>query len=78
MTGPDDEHVPSPAAGLPIVTADDGQPYLPADAVIAYLRAVADAHRNLADEPECDLHTAAAALDQEADALECAAIAKTR
>ncbi|MDG9701698.1 hypothetical protein [Streptomyces sp. DH37] len=82
---PDDEHVPSPAAGLPIVTADDGQPYLPAAAVIAYLRAVADSCRNLADDPECGPETAAEAFEatagaigQEADALECAAIARTR
>lgn len=74
----DDEHVPSAAAGLPIVTAMDGQPYLPCDVVITYLRAVADAHRSLADDPDCDLETAAAALDQEADALECVAIAHTR
>lgn len=78
MSGEEGERVPSAAAGLPIVTAMDGQPYLPCDAVITYLRAVADAHRNLADEPDCDLHTAAAALDQEADALECVAIAHTR
>jgi len=78
MTDPEDgEHVSPAVTRLPIVTASDGQPYMPCDAVVAYLRAVADSWRNLAGDPECDLETAAAAIDQEADALECAAIERT-
>lgn len=74
----DDGHVEPAITRLPIVTATDGQPYMPCDAIIAYLRATADSCRNLADQPECDLRTAAAAIDLEADALECAAISRTR
>ena len=75
---PDDERVSPAITRLPIVTASDGQPYMPCDAVVAYLRGAAYSCRNLADDPECDLRTAAAAIDQEADALECAAIERTR
>ncbi|MEU3826487.1 hypothetical protein AB0F36_14380 [Streptomyces sp. NPDC029080] len=63
---------------LPIVTANDGHAYLPACAVVALLRAIADTHRDLAGEPGCDLHAGAAAIDQEADYLECRAIQHTR
>ncbi|WP_060905340.1 hypothetical protein [Streptomyces scabiei] len=62
---------------LPIVTASDGQPYLPCDAVLALLRAIAESCRNLADDPDCDLHSAGAAIDVEADSLEARAIAHT-
>lgn len=63
---------------MPIVTGSDGQPYLPCEAVLALLRAIATSCRNLADDPDCDLHTAGAAIDIEADALEFRAIAATR
>lgn len=62
---------------LPITTASNGQPYLPCDAVLALLRAIAESCRNLADDPDCDLHTAGAAIDIEADSLETRAIAHT-
>ncbi|MFJ9740855.1 hypothetical protein [Streptomyces sp. NPDC101166] len=62
---------------LPLVTATDGHAYLGADAVVALLRAIAESCRNLADEPECDLRTAAAAIDMEADNLDCRAIMRT-
>lgn len=62
---------------LPIVTASNGQPYLPCDAVLALLRAIAESCRNLADDPDCDLYGAGAAVDIEADALEARAIAHT-
>ncbi|MFE9003102.1 hypothetical protein ACFYOY_13315 [Streptomyces sp. NPDC007875] len=77
MTEGDDAPVQPATTSLPIVTATDGQPYLGCDAVISFLRAIADSCRNLADNPECDLETAAAAIDYEADALECRAIAHT-
>ncbi|MEU1043954.1 hypothetical protein ABZ400_02205 [Streptomyces sp. NPDC005897] len=60
------------------MTANDGQPYLPCEAVLVLLRAIATSCRNLADDPDCDLHTAGAAIDIEADALETRAIAATR
>lgn len=62
---------------MPIVTANDGQPYLSCEAVLALLRAIAESCRNLADDPDCDLHTVGAAIDVEADALESRAIAHT-
>ena len=62
---------------LPITTASNGQPYLPCDAVLALLRAIAESCRNLADDPDCDLHSAGAAIDIEADSLETRAIAHT-
>lgn len=61
---------------IPIATAD-GRPYIPADAVVALLRAIAESCRNLADDPDCDLRTAAAAIDLEADNLDCRAIGLT-
>lgn len=63
---------------LSIVTASSGQPFMPCDAVLALLRSIAESCRNLADDPDCDLHTAGAAIDSEADALEARAIAHTR
>ncbi|MGW5636445.1 hypothetical protein [Streptomyces sp. NPDC003832] len=62
---------------IPIVTADNGQPYVPCDAALALLRAIAESCRNFADDPDCDLHTAGAAIDVEADALEARAISHT-
>ena len=54
----------TPASGrIPLVQGSDGHAYIPADLVVDLLRAIASAH------PDCDLHTAAAAIDQEADAL---------
>ncbi|MGA5869288.1 hypothetical protein [Streptomyces cinereoruber] len=63
---------------IPIVTAGDGTTYIPAVAVVALLRGIASSCANLADDPDCDLHTAAAAVDIEADVLECRAIMQTR
>ncbi len=74
MTAP----LPHAADSMPIVTANDGQPYLPCEAVTILLRAIATSCRNLADDPDCDLHTAGAAIDVEADTLEFRAIAATR
>ena len=69
--------LPHAADQVPIVTANDGQPYMPCDAVLALLRAIAESCRNLADDPDCDLHGAGAAIDIEADALEARAIGHT-
>ncbi|MEU9218894.1 hypothetical protein AB0D47_20360 [Streptomyces sp. NPDC048376] len=81
MTAP----LPHAADSLPIVTATDGQPYLSCEAVLVLLRAIATSWRaiatscrNLADDPDQDLHTAGAAIDIEADTLEFRAIAATR
>lgn len=73
MTAPT-EHA---ADNLPMVTASNGQPFMPCDAVLALLRAIAESCRNLADDPDCDLHGAGAAIDVEADTLESRAIAHT-
>ena len=62
---------------IPIVTASNGQPFAPCDAILALLRAIAASCRNLADDPDCDLHSAGAAIDIEADALEARAIGHT-
>ncbi|MFE9382343.1 hypothetical protein ACFYMO_03765 [Streptomyces sp. NPDC007025] len=72
-----DETVQPASNRMPIVTATNGQPYIAACNVLALLRAVADSCRNLADDPDCDLDTAAAAIDLEADALEVRAIHHT-
>lgn len=69
--------LPHAADRLPIVTASNGQPYLPCDAVLALLRAIAESCRNLADDPDCTLPGAGQAIDAEADALEARAIALT-
>ena len=69
--------LPHAADRLPIVTANNGQPYIPCDAVLALLRAIAESCTNLADDPDCDLYTASAAIAIEADALEARAIAHT-
>lgn len=73
----DDAPVQPATTSLPIVTSTDGQPYIGCDAILAFLRAIADSCRNLANEPDCGLESAAAAIDYEADALECRAIAHT-
>jgi hypothetical protein len=69
--------LPHAADRLPIVTASNGQPFMPCDAVLALLRAIAEACRNLADDPDCDLPGAGEAIDIEADALEARAIDHT-
>ena len=74
MTG---EPLSRAADKIPIVTANNGQPFAPCDAVLALLRAIAESCRHLADDPDCDLHTAGAAIDSEADALETRAISHT-
>lgn len=64
---------------LPIVTDTHGHAYLGADAVVALLRAIAESCRILADDPDSgDLRAAAAAIDLEADNLDCRAIERTR
>ncbi|MCX5176748.1 hypothetical protein [Streptomyces virginiae] len=63
--------------GIPIVTGSDGQPYIGCDAAIALLRAIAEAQRTNADDPDIDVHVMSAAIDIEADALEVRAIAHT-
>lgn len=77
MTSEDDAPVELASTSLPIVTATDGQPYIGCDAILALLRAIAESCRTLADNPECGLDSAAAAIDYEADNLECRAIAHT-
>lgn len=74
MTAP----LPHAADSMPIVTGSDGQPYLSCEAVLVLLRAIAESCRNFADDPDCDLHTAGAAIDIEADTLEFRAIAATQ
>lgn len=73
----DTEQLPHAADRLPIVTGNNGQPYIPCEAVLALLRAIAESCRNLADDPDCDLRGAGAAIDIEANALETRAIAHT-
>lgn len=63
---------------MPIVIGSDGQPYIACDLVIALLRAIANSCRNLADDLDCSLEGAGAAVDVHADALEVRAIAHTR
>lgn len=77
MNADDDEHVEPASTALPIITGADGQPYIPAASAIQLLRAIANSCRNLADDPDTDLHTTAAAIDIEADALDTRAIAAT-
>lgn len=74
MTG---QPLPHAADKMPIVTAGNGQPFMPCDAVLALLRAIAESCRDLADDPDCTLTGAGAAIDIEADALEARAIAHT-
>ena len=63
---------------LPIVTDTDGHAYLGADAVVALLRAIAESCRTLADDPDSGgLRAAGAAIDLEADNLDCLAIMRT-
>ncbi|MFE7899206.1 hypothetical protein ACFU3E_17085 [Streptomyces sp. NPDC057424] len=62
---------------LPVYSGSDGRAYLACDDVVALMRAIAESCRNLADDPDCDLHGAGAAVDIEADALACRAIERT-
>ncbi|MEU0200886.1 MULTISPECIES: hypothetical protein [unclassified Streptomyces] len=62
---------------LPVYSGSDGRAYLAADDAVALLRAIAESCRNLADDPDCDLHSAGAAIDLEADAIACRAIEHT-
>lgn len=73
----DDALPPHAADMIPIVTGSDGQPYMTCEAAVALLRAIARAHHNLADDPDCGLREAAEAIDLEADALEAWAIGNT-
>lgn len=63
---------------IPMVTADDGRPFISADNVVALLRGIADTHRDLNDHPGCDLQSGATAIDRVADAIACRAIMQTR
>ena len=63
---------------IPMAAGSDGRAWIPADAVVQLLRAIAEGHRSLADHPDCDLRNGADAIDTEADALECRAIMQTR
>jgi hypothetical protein len=73
-----DETVQPASSQLNIVPATDGQAYIPAHDVVAFLRAIASSCRNLADDPDCDLHSAAGAIDYEADNIDCRAIQHAR
>lgn len=74
------DHQPTERIGskIPIRTDRDGRAWIEAWAVTHLLRAIASGCRNFADDPDYSLHTAAAAIDIEADALECRAIMQTR
>lgn len=74
----DDEYVPPASRDLNVVTANDGTAYIPAHEVVRLLRAIADSCRTLAGDPDCDLRSAAAAIDFEADNVDCMAIANTK
>jgi ABC-type nitrate/sulfonate/bicarbonate transport system substrate-binding protein len=72
-----DEPLDHASSQLPIVTATDGHAYLGVDAVVALLRAIAESCRTLADDPDASLEAAAAAIDMEADNLDCRGIEHT-
>jgi hypothetical protein len=74
----DDQPIEHVGNQIPLLTGTDGQVYIPADVVVALLRGIASSCTNLADDPECTLRGAAAAIDLEADAIECRAIIQTR
>lgn len=63
---------------IPIRTDRSGRAWIQASAVTQLLRAIANGCRDYADNPACDLHSAAAAIEIEADAIECRAIDLTR
>jgi len=63
---------------LPIATSTDGQTFIGVDAVVALLRAIAESCRILADDPDSGgLRASGAAIDLEADNLDCRAIERT-
>jgi hypothetical protein len=62
---------------IPVYSGSDGRAYIACDDAVALIRAIAESCRNLADDPDCDLHSGAAAFDIEADALACRAIEHT-
>lgn len=64
-----DQPLPHAADKIPIVTARNGQPFMPCDAVLALLRAIAETCRTLANDPDCTLAGAGAAIDVEARAI---------
>lgn len=69
----------TPASGrIPLHAGSDGRPYIEAELVVDLLRAIASTHRDLADDPDCDLRGAAEAIDQEADALSVNVMLHTR
>lgn len=73
---PDDDHVVPVTSRLPIHTGSDGQAYLSCDTAAALLRAIAAACRgNVHNDDTAEAF--AAAIDQEADNLDCRAIADT-
>ncbi|MFD9072841.1 hypothetical protein [Streptomyces lasiicapitis] len=74
---PDDDHVQPVTSGLPIYTGSNGQAYLACDTVTALLRAIAGACLGNVHHEE-SAEAFAAAVEQEADNLECRAIARTR
>ncbi|WP_328941560.1 hypothetical protein OG259_07755 [Streptomyces sp. NBC_00250] len=63
---------------IPIRTDRNGRAWIKASDVALLLRAIARGCREYGDNPACDLHTAAAAIDTEADTIECRAIMQTR
>ncbi|RSS59821.1 hypothetical protein [Streptomyces sp. WAC01280] len=63
---------------IPIRTDRNGRAWIKASAVTHLLRAIASGCRDFADNPDYDLRSAAAAIDIEADAIECRAIMQTR
>lgn len=73
----DEDQVEPVTCSMPIVTGADGHAYVGCDAVVNLLRAIASAARDGADDPDCNLNVMAAAVDIQADALDCRAIAHT-
>ncbi|MFD5384268.1 hypothetical protein ACFWMG_04725 [Streptomyces sp. NPDC127074] len=71
----DDTPVQPASTGIPIVTSTDGQPFIGCDAVVAFLRSIAEVVDRLDDQD--DPRDLAAAIHIEADNLECRAIAHT-
>lgn len=67
-----------PTAGrIPLATGSDGRAYISSDDAVQLLRAIAASCRQFAGDPDCDLRTAAAAIDLNADALTVRAISHT-
>lgn len=64
------------STSIPIITGTDGQPYIAAGAVVALLRALAEACVKIVHTGEIAAHYAEA-MRTEADALDVQAIAHT-